>query len=64
MPKMKTHRSAAKRFARTGSGKLVRMQAGVNHLLEHKPSRRKRHLQHAVVISAPDARRASRLLGD
>ena len=57
MPKMKTHRSAAKRFGRTGRGKLVRMQAGVNHLLEHKSGRRRRRLQRKVALSP-------RLLGD
>ena len=64
MPKMKTHRSAAKRFGRTGRGKLVRMQAGVNHLLEHKSGRRRRRLQRKVALSPPDTRRARRLLGD
>jgi len=64
MPKMKTHRSAAKRFQRTGRGKLLRMQAGVNHLLEHKSGRRKRRLQRKVSLSPPDMRRARRLLGD
>ena len=64
MPKMKTHRGAAKRLKRTGTGKLVRVQAGVSHLLEHKQGQRRRRLQREATISAPDARRARRLLGD
>jgi large subunit ribosomal protein L35 len=64
MPKMKTHRGAAKRFGRTGGGKLVRLQAGVSHLLEGKSGQRRRRLQRRVTLSAPDTRRARRLLGD
>ena len=42
MPKMKTHRGAAKRFKVTGSGKLRRRQQNRNHILEKKPSTRTR----------------------
>ena len=38
MPKMKTHSGTARRFRITGSGKLMRRRANMNHLLEHKPS--------------------------
>ena len=38
MPKNKTHSGAKKRFRLTGSGKVMRGQAGKRHLLEHKPS--------------------------
>ncbi|WP_218081420.1 50S ribosomal protein L35 [Anthocerotibacter panamensis] len=44
MPKMKTNRSAAKRYDLTGSGKLRRKRAGKNHLLEHKSGSRLRSL--------------------
>ena len=44
MPKMKTHRGAAKRFKVTGSGKLMRRKAFRNHILEKKSSKRKRRL--------------------
>ena len=44
MPKMKTHRGAAKRFKLTGSGKLMRRKAGMNHILEKKSPTRKRRL--------------------
>lgn len=64
MPKMKTHRGAAKRLKRTGTGKFVRAQAGVRHLLEHKPGKRRRRLQREAALSPGDARRARKLLGD
>ena len=44
MPKMKTHRGAAKRFKVTGTGKLRRLQVNNNHILEKKPSKRMRRL--------------------
>ena len=39
MPKMKTHKSTAKRFRHTGSGKLMRMHQGRGHLRRHKSAR-------------------------
>ena len=63
MPKMKTHRGAAKRFKVTGSGKLMRRQVGMNHILEKKPSTRTRRLKRDVVLSGGDERQAKRLLG-
>ncbi|NEO25661.1 MAG: 50S ribosomal protein L35 [Kamptonema sp. SIO4C4] len=42
MPKLKTNRAAAKRFRKTGSGKIRRRKAFKNHLLNHKSSERKR----------------------
>ena len=44
MPKMKTHRSAAKRYKITGSGKVMRQKAGKGHLLAHKSPARKNRL--------------------
>jgi large subunit ribosomal protein L35 len=64
MPKMKTHSGAKKRLKRTGTGKFMRAQAGVRHLLEHKPSKLKRRLQREAPLSPGDTRRAHRLLGD
>ena len=63
MPKMKTHRGAAKRFRTTGSGKLMRRQAFMNHMLEKKPSTRTRRLKRGVVVRGGDETRARRLLG-
>ena len=64
MPKMKTHRGAAKRLKRTATGKFVRAQTGVRHLLEHKSSSKKRRLQREAPLSPGDVRRARKLLGD
>ncbi len=50
MPKMKTNRSAAKRYELTGSGKLRRKRAGKNHLNEHKSSKRLRTLTGKAVV--------------
>lgn len=64
MPKMKTHRGAAKRFEITGTGKIRRRRAFANHLLEKKSSTRKRRLRAPdAQVSASDARRIRRLLG-
>jgi large subunit ribosomal protein L35 len=63
MPKMKTHRGAAKRFKVTGSGKIKKNNAFKSHLLESKTSKRKRNLRKAEVISSGDERRVKRMLG-
>jgi len=63
MPKMKTHSSAKKRFKRTGSGKLRRMQANTSHLMRKKSKKRKKRLGNPVPVSAADESRVKRLLG-
>jgi large subunit ribosomal protein L35 len=63
MPKMKTHRGAAKRFKRTGSGKIRRRKAFRSHLLEKKSSRRKRRLGRGVEVTGGDRRHVERMLG-
>ncbi|MBC7107155.1 MAG: 50S ribosomal protein L35 [Firmicutes bacterium] len=62
MPKMKTHRGAAKRFRKTGRGKVAARHAYRSHLLEKKPSRRKRRLAEGVILQPGDARAVRRLL--
>jgi large subunit ribosomal protein L35 len=64
MPKMKTHRGAAKRFKTTGSGKIMRQKANLNHILGKKPAKRKRRLEGDFELSPADAPRIRRLLGD
>ena len=49
MPKMKTHKSAAKRFKKTGTGKVVRRHSFARHILTSKPRSRKRRLGQSVV---------------
>ena len=63
MPKMKTHRGAAKRFKVTGTGKVMRLQAFRKHNFEQKPSTRTRRLDGEVEVTGGDAHRINRLLG-
>ena len=56
MPKQKTHSGAKKRFKVTGSGKLMKQQAGMRHNLEGKSSRRTRRLNQDQVLSKGDAK--------
>ena len=64
MPKMKTHSGAKKRFRVTGTGKVMRRRANRNHLLEHKPTKRTRRLDGAVVVSPNDTKKIKKLLGE
>lgn len=63
MPKMKTHRGAAKRFKVTGSGKIKKNKAYKRHMLESKNANRKRGLRKADLVSAGDMGRVKRMLG-
>lgn len=62
MPKMKTHRGAAKRFKKTGTGKLKTHHAYTSHLLEGKSAKRKRKLRKSDIISKGDQKRIAQLL--
>ncbi|HLT69748.1 MAG TPA: 50S ribosomal protein L35 [Acidimicrobiales bacterium] len=62
MPKMKTHRGAAKRFKTTGTGRLRRRQTNVNHILEKKAPARKRRLRRPTDVAKGDAARIGRML--
>ncbi|MGD1899542.1 MAG: 50S ribosomal protein L35 [Phormidesmis sp.] len=55
MPKLKTRRAAAKRFRRSGSGKIMRRKAFKNHLLERKNQDRKRKLGKMTTVHETDA---------
>jgi large subunit ribosomal protein L35 len=63
MPKMKTHRAAAKRFRKTASGKLKRNKAYKSHILAKKSRKRKRGLRKSALVAASDVRRVKRMLG-
>lgn len=54
MPKLKTHKGAAKRFKRTGTGKIVRNHAFSRHILTSKTRSRKRKLGKSVVADVAD----------
>jgi len=63
MPKMKTNRSAAKRFKVTGQGRVKRRQANKSHILTKKTAKRKRHLRGPEMTSKADEGRILRMLG-
>jgi large subunit ribosomal protein L35 len=63
MPKMKTSKTAAKRFKITGGGRLRREQAMRQHLFEKKPSTRTRRLEPDVDVHSTDLKKIKRLLG-
>jgi large subunit ribosomal protein L35 len=62
MPKIKTHRGAAKRFKRTGSGKFKRAKAYKSHILTKKAPGRKRGLAKSTSVSASDHQRVKEML--
>lgn len=62
MPKMKSHRGAAKRFKKTGTGKFVRMKSGKSHILTKKNRKRKRRLRKDAIVSASDEKRLQLML--
>jgi len=62
MPKMKSHSGAAKRFKRTGSGKIKRSKANKQHILTTKTTKRKRQLRRKDEVAAADVPRIERLL--
>ncbi len=61
-PKIKTGRSAAKRFKKTGTGKITYHKAGKQHLLRKKNARRKRAMSKVGIVNKTDMKRISRLL--
>ncbi len=62
MPKMKTHRGAAKRFKKTATGKLKRSKAYRGHILTKKSPKRKRKLRKSGLVSKSDQKRIAQLL--
>ncbi|MCE7885080.1 MAG: 50S ribosomal protein L35 [Actinobacteria bacterium ATB1] len=63
MPKMKTHRGAAKRFRVSGTGKVRRRKAYRSHLNGKKSPKRLRRLGRPTFVSEADRRNVERLLG-
>jgi large subunit ribosomal protein L35 len=62
MPKMKTHKGSAKRFKKTGTGKLKRSHAFTSHLFANKTQKQKRKLRKGALVSAGDFKRIRQLL--
>ena len=63
MPKLKTHRGAAKRFKLTSKGKIKRGKAYASHILTKKTTKRKRNLRSSTLLAKGDIKRIKRLLG-
>lgn len=63
MPKLKTHKTAAKRFKVTGSGKIMRRKSHNNHMFFHKSGAQKRRLDQDSELSKTEQKRVRRLLG-
>ena len=62
MPKVKTRKSAAKRYSVTGSGKIKYKKQGLRHILTKKSSKRKRRLRSSSTLSGSEEKRAKRLI--
>ena len=62
MPKIKTHRSSAKRFKKRGSGSLKRRSAFATHLLGHRSTKRKRAFRRSRPVHAANAENTRRAL--
>ena len=62
MPKIRTNRAAAKRFKKTGTGKLVRNKAYKSHILTKKSTKRKRNLRKPTVTDATNVKNMKKVL--
>jgi len=62
MPKIKTNRSAAKRFTKTGTGKYKFKKSHASHILTKKTTKRKRGLRRPQIIDQSDMREVRRML--
>jgi large subunit ribosomal protein L35 len=62
MPKLKTHKGAAKRFRLTASGKIKRGHSHARHILTKKTNKRKRLLDIDALVSESDQKRVERML--
>ena len=62
MPKMKTNRSAAKRFTKTGSGKFKRRRKNLRHILTKKSAKRKRRLGQSTTVDGANEKAVRRQL--
>jgi large subunit ribosomal protein L35 len=62
MPKIKTNRAAAKRFKKTGTGKIKRAHAFTSHILTPKTTKRKRNLRQGSTVAAVDQKNISALI--
>lgn len=62
MPKIKTKRGAAKRFSKTGTGKIKRKKAYHSHILSSKDRKRKRKLRKGTYVDKTNAKKVNKLI--
>jgi large subunit ribosomal protein L35 len=62
MPKLKTHTGAAKRFSKTGTGKIKRGQTKTRHILTSKSPKTKRKLGKTLLVSDGDYKKVARMI--
>lgn len=62
MPKLKTHRGAAKRFKVSGTGKIKRSRANKSHILTGKPAKRTRRLRTGTLVAKTDLKNIRRMM--
>ena len=62
MPKLKTHKGAAKRFKKTATGKVKRHHSHLRHMLTSKAHKRKKQLGKATLVSDGDYKKAARMI--
>ncbi|SUZ69749.1 uncharacterized protein METZ01_LOCUS22603 [marine metagenome] len=62
MPKLKTHRGAAKRFKRTGTGKFIRSKAFKQHIMTSKTTKQKRGMRGTTTVAASDTAKLQQML--
>ncbi len=62
MPKIKTNRGAAKRFRKTGTGKIRRNKAYTSHILTKKTTKRKRSLRQSIIVAKADSKNVAQLV--
>jgi large subunit ribosomal protein L35 len=62
MPKLKTHKGAAKRFRLTATGKIKRGHSHARHILTKKTNKRKRQLDIDTIVSEGDQKRVEAML--
>ena len=62
MPKLKTHKGAAKRFKKTATGKVMRGHSHLRHMLTSKAKKRKKKLGHSVLVSDADTPKIKRMI--
>ena len=62
MPKIKTNKSASKRFSLTGRGRIKRNKAYSSHILTKKTTKRKRNLRSSDIVADADVRRVKRMM--